>query len=88
MDNNNNEDERLKIYKDRFRIILILYYFSEDYLREEQPERRKIFKSEIKIQALNFLIRYPDYLAYELMEMVSEGLIDDKENIKNIIKET
>lgn len=83
---NSNKDELLKIYKDRFRIILILYYFSDDYLNEDHPVRRKIFKSEIKIQALNFLIRYPDYLAYELMEMVSEGIIKDKESIKNTIK--
>lgn len=85
MDNNN--DEKLKIYKDRFRIILILYYFSDDYVSDEHPDRRKMFKSEIKIQALNFLIRYPDYLAYELMEMVKEGAIDDKESIKNTIRD-
>lgn len=84
---NDSEDARLKIYKDRFRIILIFYYFSDAYTNDEYPSRRKIFKSEIKIQALNFLIRYPDYLAYELMEMVSEGIINDKESIKNTIKD-
>lgn len=81
------EYELLRIYKDRFRVILILYYFSDDYLSDEHPARRKVFKGEIKIQAINFLIRYPDYLAYELMEMVNEGRIKDKEKIKGIVKD-
>ena len=68
-------EEHVRIYKDRLRIFLILFYFSDDYSSIEHPDFKKNFKSEVRIQKIDFLIRNPDYLAYELL------LLADKEPI-------
>lgn len=78
------EDE-IKKYKDRLRIFLILHVFSEEYDDAEHPMRKKVFESEMRIQKLDFLLRYPDYLCHELLSLAKN---DDalKLEIKNIVK--
>lgn len=76
-------------YRSRLRILLILYFFSEeiDSSSELRPEFVKVFKSEVKIQKIDFLIRYPDYLASELLFLVeSSNPKANKNEIKEIIR--
>ncbi len=78
-------DEPIRIYKDRLRIFLILFYFSDDYTSTTHPEYKRIFRSEVRIQKIDFLIRNPDYLSYELLlKATSEP--EHKEDIKQIVK--
>ena len=81
---------KIRSYKDRLRIFMILYLFSEDYVDENHPSRKKLLKSEVKIQKIDFLIRNPDYLAYELLNREKNNSnirIEIKEVIKKIVKE-
>ena len=72
------------LYRDRLRILLILYFFSEDYRNEDTPELVKVLYSEVKIQKIDFLIRYPDYFCYEL---IKEQTSLNKDEIKDIIRD-
>ncbi|MCI5140072.1 MAG: hypothetical protein D3922_17065 [Candidatus Electrothrix sp. AR1] len=80
------EEELIRFYKDRLRIFLILFFFSEDYSDPENSTLKKIFKSEIRIQAIDFLLRNPDYFAYELLYFIKEGKVDADE-VQPIIKQ-
>lgn len=71
-------------YRDRLRILLILYFFSEDYINENIPELVKVFHSEVKIQKIDFLIRYPDYLCFELIKQKNAS---NSNEIQAIIKD-
>ncbi|SFD60945.1 hypothetical protein [Bacillus sp. UNCCL81] len=74
--------EEIKGYKDKLRIFLILYIFSEEL---DQPNSfRRIFKSEVKIQKIDFLLRNPDYFAYEVMLFAKENKINEID-CKNLI---
>jgi hypothetical protein len=79
-------EEQVRAYKDRLRIFLILFFFSDDYSSPGNPTYRKVFKSEVRIQKIDFLIRNPDYLAYELL---AEARKDPAERagIKTIVKD-
>lgn len=77
----------LSTYRDKLRILLILYFFSENYFDNEHSNRIKVFQSEVKIQKIDFLIRYPDYLSYELIEKAKTDSSVNRDEIKNIIKE-
>ncbi len=80
------EDEKeIRLFKDRIRILFILYFFSDDYSEIENPHRKRIFKTEVKLQKLDFLLRNPDYFAYELLVLV-ENDHENKEKIKGVIK--
>ncbi len=46
----------------------------------------KLFKSEVRLQKIDFLIRNPDYLAYELLEMLKENNDIEQDKIKIIVK--
>lgn len=81
-----NESDKIRSYKDRLRIFLILYTFSEPYSDSETPTLRRILKSEQRIQKIDFLLRNPDYLSYELLEIAKIALAQ-RYVIKNIIKE-
>lgn len=72
----------LRFYKDRFRILLIIYFFSEATDSEEFP---LLFYGEIKIQAIDFFIRNPDYLAFELLSIAKADKQKSNE-IKKIVK--
>lgn len=80
-----NLEEQIRSYKDRLRIFLILYYFSDDYYSPEHPDYRKVFKSEVRVQKIDFLIRNPDYLAYELLALAVREPSKQQE-IKVIVK--
>ena len=67
------------------RIFLILFYFSDEFTSTEHPEYKKIFKSEVRIQKIDFLIRNPDYLAYELL-LIAANDTDKRQEIKQIVK--
>lgn len=83
-----NKDENVnRFFSDRIRIFLILYLFSEDNQEFDYLQYSKVFKSEVKIQKIDFLLRNPDYLAYELIRLKDDEkftLNDIKEDIKYI----
>ncbi|WP_192822103.1 hypothetical protein [Rufibacter sp. LB8] len=83
---NDLEDVAIRFYKDRFRVLLILYFFAEDIPTDKKKGYTKAFKSEVKIQALDFLIRNPDYLAYELLVLAENDPCIDKAEVKGIVK--
>lgn len=78
-------EEQVRMYKDRLRIFFILFYFSDDFTSTEHPEYKKIFKSEVRIQKIDFLIRNPDYLSYELL-LIAVNEPSKKQDIKQIVK--
>lgn len=79
-------DESLKKYRDRLRIIIILYTFCE-HLKDNSNGFFGVFRSEIKIQALDFLLRYPDFLSMELMDLLDTDPTIDPDKVKNTISE-
>jgi hypothetical protein len=76
---------KVRQYKDRLRIYLILSFFSEDYSDPTQPKLKKLFRSEVRIQKIDFLIRNPDYLAYELLN-IAKANTSKKDEIKLVIR--
>ncbi|WP_165044745.1 hypothetical protein [Dysgonomonas sp. ZJ709] len=80
------EEREIRLFQDRIRILFILYIFSDDYSDEQNPHQKKILRTEVKLQKLDFLLRNPDYLAYELLMQVKNNQAD-KAEIKSIIKE-
>ncbi len=81
----NIDYDELRMYKDRIRIFFIIYFFSESYNDQQYDDCCRVLYSEVKIQKLDFLIRNPDYLCFELLELCYRSDIDKKE-IKEIIK--
>jgi hypothetical protein len=80
-----DENEKIRSYKDRLRIFLILYVFSEPHTDNELPNVRKIFQSEQRIQKIDFLLRNPDYLCHELLDKAKSNTSLQSE-IKSIVK--
>jgi hypothetical protein len=80
------ETEIIKTYKDRIRILLLIYYFSDDYYDPDNPHLKKILTSEVRIQKLDFLLRNPDYLAFELLNFAEKGT-HHKHEIKKIVRQ-
>jgi hypothetical protein len=76
------EQDLIRYYKDRFRILLILYFFSEENDDKNVP---RVFYGEIKIQAIDFFLRNPDYLCLQLLSM-AENSESDRAAIKSIVK--
>lgn len=84
-----DEQENIRAYKDRLRIFLILYFFAEDYSEASNPSFKKIFKSEGRIQKIDFLLRNPDYLAFELLNIArkeNSKSSDIKQIVRDIFK--
>lgn len=79
-----NFDE-IRKYKDRVRIFFIIYFFSKKHNGSVYKDCCKCLHTEVKIQKLDFLLRNPDYLCFELLELCDRKDIDNKE-IKEIIK--
>lgn len=77
-------DNSLRKFRDRLRIIIILYTFCER-LELNADGHYGIFRSEIKIQALDFLLRYPDFLCMELLDLLDTDPALDAQEIKSII---
>lgn len=80
-------DDQLKKIRDKLRITLILYIFSDPIRVDENEDIKRVFYTEIKIQALDFLLRYPDFLSCELMDLMVNNSQLDKSEIQAIIKE-
>lgn len=81
---------KIRIYKDRIRIFFIIYFFGEEYNDPSHPNCCKVLHTEVKIQKLDFLLRNPDYLAYELMELLKTGTVrkaEIRDEIKKIFAE-
>lgn len=74
----------LKKFRDRLRIIIILYTFCERF-QNDPNNYFGVFRNEIKIQALDFLLRYPDFLSMELIDLMDNDPTIDRNEIKNII---
>lgn len=81
-----DEATLIRQYQDRIRIFLLLLCFSNEHEDPNFPERKKIFESEVRIQKLDFLLRNPDYFAYELLSYARENN-SKKNEIKILIKE-
>jgi hypothetical protein len=75
-----------KNWRDKLRIFLIIYFFSEKYDDFGNPNWVRLIKGETKIQKIDFLIRYPSYLCFELMNLADNNSRIDKNEIKTIVK--
>ncbi len=76
------QGELERFFKDRFRIFLIIYSFAEQTDDLEMP---LLLYGEIKIQAIDFFIRNPDYLAYELLSIAARDT-SKSTGIEKIVK--
>lgn len=74
----------IRKYKDRIRIFLIIYFFSEPCNDSEFSDCCRVLNTEVKIQKLDFLIRNPDYLCFMLLELCDQKDINKLE-IKEIV---
>lgn len=74
----------IRKYKDRIRIFLIIYFFSEPCSDSEFLDCCRVLHTEVKIQKLDFLIRNPDYLCFMLLELCGQRDINKLE-IKEIV---
>jgi hypothetical protein len=79
-------ESNVRSYKDRLRILLILYFFGEPLNDPARHDAVRIFKTESRIQKIDFLIRNPDYLAYELL-LLARSTPSKMEEIKIIVRE-
>jgi hypothetical protein len=75
------------IYRQRLRVLLILYFFSEPVDDVSDPHLASVFHSEVKIQKIDFLIRYPSYFCFELLRLHEESGVPDEITTKFIIKQ-
>lgn len=76
----------LRKFRDRLRIIIILYTFCER-LEKGSNGNYGVFRTETKIQALDFLLRYPDFLSMELMDLMDNDLSVDRTEIQKIVQD-
>lgn len=77
-------DDIIRIYKDRIRILLIIYFFSEEYYDPEKTNLVRVLYTETKIQKIDFLLRNPDYFALELLNLLSLNN-HDRNRIKEVV---
>ncbi len=75
----------LRKFRDRLRIILILYVFCEAD-KNHSGDIYGVFRTEVKIQALDFLLRYPDFLSFELMDLMDNDPSIDQGEIRATIE--
>lgn len=80
------ELEKIQIYKHRLRVFLILYFFSEEYSDEANPNYKRLFKGETKIQKIDFWLRNPDYFSFELLKIARIDLSKRLE-IKGVVRD-
>jgi hypothetical protein len=73
-------------YRSRLRILFILNFFSKPYRNVNEPNRVKIFETEVRIQKIDFLLRNPDYLAYEILSLIKEGKLKKDGEVKTIVE--
>lgn len=58
---------KVDYYRNALRLLFILVRGCESLLDENFPNDVGVFDGEVKLQALDFWVRYPDYLADELL---------------------
>jgi hypothetical protein len=73
-------------YRERLRILLILYFFSEPVDDPADARLARVFRSEVKIQKIDFLIRYPCYFCFELLRKHEEEDAPSVEDAKAIVR--
>lgn len=81
---NADMDDFFRKYRDRLRIIIILYVFCEQS-EIADSEYFGLFRSEIKIQALDFLLRYPDFLSMELIDLMDNDSAINQDEVSEVI---
>lgn len=59
-------------YQNAIRLLFIFVHGSEQLLESHISGAKGIFKGETRLHAMDFWIRYPDYLAYELISIFQE----------------
>lgn len=74
-------------YRERLRILLILYFFSEPVDDPADGRLVRVFQSEVKIQKIDFLLRYPSYFCFELLGLHEETGVPDKATTRALIKQ-
>ncbi|MFC4634790.1 hypothetical protein ACFO3O_12785 [Dokdonia ponticola] len=79
------EQQIIKIEKDRIRIFLILFFFSEEHDDSSNRNLKRLFESEVKLQKLDFWVRNPDYFCYSLLD-IAERELKKKQEIKDIVR--
>lgn len=77
-------DDTIRIYKDRIRILLIIYFFSEEYHDPANADLVRVLYTETKIQKIDFLLRNPDYFALELLNLLSSSN-HNRNEIKEVV---
>ena len=77
--------QNIKNNKDRIRIFLILYFCSKEYTDSLNPQFKKLFESEVKLQKIDFWVRNPDYFSYALLD-IAENEPQKKQEIKSIVR--
>lgn len=73
-----------KKWRDKLRIFLIIYFFSDKHNQDENTDYVRLLKGETKIQKIDFLIRYPSYLCFELMNLTNVDTLEVKTIVKSI----
>lgn len=56
-------------HRDAIKILYILNAGSTNFESDEFPDAVSVFKGEVRLQAFDFWIRYPDYLSLELLDL-------------------
>lgn len=69
------------------RVLLILYFFSDEYTDAQEPNLARVFYSEVKIQKIDFLLRYPSYLCFEILRLHQETGIPSAADTQRIVQE-
>lgn len=72
-------------YQNAIRLLFILIHGSEQLPDSHSSGAKGIFKGETRLHAMDFWVRYPDYLAYELISIFQEtgdvSLLNSAESI-------
>jgi hypothetical protein len=77
--------QNIKADKNKIRIFLILYFCSKEYSNSLNPQFKKLFESEVKLQKLDFWVRNPDYFSYSLLDIAEKEPIK-KQEIKRVVR--
>jgi len=59
--------------RDALRIFFIILTGSSEFKDPSYPEHDRVFAGESRLQALDFWVRYPDYLADEMLSQYEQG---------------
>ena len=77
-------DDSSRKFRDRLRIVLILHTFCD---RDGANGNFGVFRTEMKIQALDFLLRYPDFLCMELLDLLDNDPAIDRNTVQKTVEE-